>query len=524
MKLLPGVMNAETEALYLENSESVASIRERLAGMRGKRVLLILPEDGALFRRKLDLILVQREAYRRAIQLAIVSRDPRVLGNANEANISCFPTFAASQRERWKRGRQKVFLPRHHKPDPFARPEELRSLASRISETGGPRSRFWRHFERLAVLVLLIAVVGAAVYIVAPSASVDVSLRQEPIFTELEITADISIDAPDFGLARVPAEQTQVLAEATSTMPTSGLRNLDDVTATGIVTFTNRAADAVNVPAFTLLSTSAGEPVLFQTVADVEVPAGIDRRAEAPVAALSRFGGNVGNVAAGMINAVVGPLDASVSVINLTPTAGGESRTVKIVAVDDRTQLLERARAQLLTIAYEEIGAGLSDTQIIVIDSLHIEDEHKDWTSFSAQVGEMADDLTVNMRATVSAVVLDEDLSRQVVTSRLRDRIPVGKALIADTIHYSRGPMNWHTARGQARFVARAEGHVVTQVDSSRLREQLAGKTVAEATAFLEATTELAGGASTTIDVFPTSLDRMPSLPIRISIDVRLPS
>lgn len=516
-------MNVETETLKLEPADGVVSIRERLSTIRGKRVLLILPEDGALLRRKLDLVLIQRETYRRAIQLAIVSKDPKVVGNANELNISCFASAASSQRERWKRGRQKVFLPRYHKPTHDPQPDDLRSFASRLANGGGRESWMRRLVERVIVLAILIGVIGAAVYIVVPSATVVVTLGQEIVVTEIQIIADVNVERVDFDRAEIPAERVQVIAETAATVPATGSRSLDDAPATGHITITNKTDDSVIVPAFTILSTSAGEPVLFRTTDEVIIPAGIQHSVEAPFEALRRFSGVSGNVAAGMINTVVGSMDEKVSVINLTPASGGEARSVKIITAADKDALVSSARAQLLTVAYEKIQSGLTDTQVIVIDSLAIQDERKDWTTFSAQVGEMENELTANVRANVAAVVVDESHSRQLVSSRLRASVPAGRTLLAESIRYSRGPIAWNRSRNRATFNAQLTGMVVTQVDGALLRERLAGLSLEDAQHLLESTAELAGDEMARIQVFPAALDRMPSLPVRINVDVQLP-
>ena len=287
-------MNVETETLKLEPADSVVSIRERLSTIRGKRVLLILPEDGALLRRKLDLVLIQRECYRRAIQLAIISGDPKVVGNASELNISCFPSAASSQRERWKRGRHKVFLPRYHKPTHDPQPEELRSLASRLNDGNRRQSWMRRLVERVIILAALFGAIGAAVYIVVPGATVIVTLSQELVITEVQITADVNVDRVDLDKAEIPAQLVQVTAETTATVPTTGIRSLDDAPATGLITVTNHTDEQLVVPANTILSTSAGEPVLFRTMDEVIVPAGIQnsvRSAFRSVASLRRYHG-----------------------------------------------------------------------------------------------------------------------------------------------------------------------------------------------------------------------------------------
>ena len=103
-------MSSETEHLHLKASDTVVTVRERLSRLRGRRVLLIWSADVQPLQRKLDLVLIQRDAYRRAIQLALVSTDKHISAHAAELNISCFASIEDSQRERWKRGRQKLLL------------------------------------------------------------------------------------------------------------------------------------------------------------------------------------------------------------------------------------------------------------------------------------------------------------------------------------------------------------------------------------------------------------------------------
>ena len=95
-------MSPETEHLHLAAADTLVNVRDRLSGFRGRRVLLIWPEEGRNLRRKLDLVLIQREAYRRAIQLAIVVKDAKLSFYASELNISCFESIEASERERWE--------------------------------------------------------------------------------------------------------------------------------------------------------------------------------------------------------------------------------------------------------------------------------------------------------------------------------------------------------------------------------------------------------------------------------------
>ncbi len=516
-------MPSETEHLHLEAADTVVSIRERLSHLRGTRVLLILGADFPLLQRKLDLVLVQRAADRRAIQLALVSRDKRVIAQAAELNISCFASVAESERARWKRGRQKRFLPRFHKPSADLRAEDLALIAARLDSR--KRQSPWRAaIERIVALALLIAVIGTVFYVIVPSAVVDISLARRDVSAVVDIIADRKTQAVDVERGVVPAKAMMQTVETTATIPASGEFWLDSVSAAGVVTFTNLGDERVTIPADTILGTSAGEPILFETVADIVVPAGLGRSVDAGVEAREGYRGSIGNVRAGMINTVFGALSAQVSVINLAPAAGGGVRSVKVVAADDRARLLESVRIQLQSLAFERMRASLSDSQVIIIESIRIEEEQKEWTRFSAEVGTMTSELSLTMRAVVSAIAVDDRYGRQVILGRLRANLPPGAALLADSVEYSRGPFTLGALDGQVRFTASGKASAAADFDAAGLRAELAGLSVQEARRLLKARPELSTSERTVLKVYPQALERMPLLALRIDLRVRAPA
>lgn len=513
-------MSAEIISVNLEATDTIVGLRQRLAGLRGQRVLLIWPDAATNLRSKLDLVLIQREADRRAIQLAIVTSDEMQRFFAAELNISCFDTLEASQNSRWKRGRQKLFLPRYHKPSPDFRPEDLEFFASRLGlRKQGSR---WRTIvERLMVLALLAGVIGAALFAVVPGAEVVVSLQEEDITVIVDVVADRKASAIRSESGVVPALVLRETVETSATVPTTGAVWLDSVSAAAIVTFANLGADQVDIPRGTILGTSAGEPILFETVAEVVAPAGAGRRVDATVEAMASYRGSVGNVGPGMINTVLGELSEQVSVINLASAAGGSNQSVKSVAAADKSNLLDSARIQLQSLAYEQMRAGLSESQIIIIESLRIEQERKEWTSFSADVGAMTSELSLTMRATVSALVVDDRYGRQLTTARLRDKIPANFELVDDSLTYVRGPFKMGRADGQVNFTATGSATVIADFNFDHLREQLAGLSLKEARALLEQQAELSDQDPARILLFPQALQRMPTMAVRIQVRER---
>ena len=517
-------MAIETVQLKIEATDTVTSTKQWLTDLRGKRVLLILSPSSVLLKRKLDLILLQREAYRRAIQIALVSRDTAVLAHANQLNISCFESVAASENSRWKRGRQKVFMPRHHQPSKPQQPEELRSIASRVLYRERSKSRLRTYSERLSVLALLVAVALGALYVIVPGATVVVTLRAEAVDVAVTIIADTAAEGVDVDKGVIPAHRARATVETTATLPTTGVRNLDEVPARGTATFTNLTDRQVAIPANTILSTDNGVPLLFRTVVAVFLPAGADLTANAPFEAMQQYGGEEGNIPAGRINTIIGPLADRMSVTNLSPAAGGTLRTVNVVSADDKDSLQNIVRGQLQSLGYENIQSTLTESQVIIIESIAIEEERKDWTNFSSDVGLMANELTLTMRAVVSAMVVDDRLGRQVSLAKLRDRVPPNKTLLTDAISYMRGPLSRQTSDDRVTFVANTSGTLVTQLDTALLLDKLAGVSVREALQILRMQPELAAPNKSSIEVFPKGLNRMPLLPVRIDLQVRPPA
>ena len=516
-------MSSKIEQLHLAPNDTITSLRVSLSQLRGKRVVLIWTPDCDNFKRRLDLVLIQREADRNAIQLAIVAQDPNLQAHAAELNISCFDSIKASQTQRWKRSRNKVFLPRYHRSRADLQPRELARVAGKMG--GRQQGNNWSiRIVRAAVILLLCAVVSALVYVIAPGAVIRVQLRSERVAVTVEVTADHKAETVDRQRALIPAMRLSETIETSASIPSSGTQWLDGVPATGAVTFTNLSDQPVDIPAGSTIGVSTGEPVLFETTANVVVPGGIDSSLDAAVVAADGYGGSIGNVDAGTINRVVGPLAESVTVINLSPTTGGSDRSVKIVAAADKTRLLDIARLQLQSLAYDRMRAGLSEGQVIIIESLQIAEENKDWLDYSAVVGAATSELSLTMRAVVSALAVDEELARQVVLAQFEAAVPPDMTLQTDSLVYERGAFNLSRAKEQIRFTAHGRGIALASLDADSLREQLAGTDLDAAQRILRENKAFAQQPAPRISVHPRGFGRMPLLPIRIHIEARADS
>lgn len=513
-------MSQEVELIQLSTSDDATSVKDKLAFLRGRSVLLVWPESGTVLTRRLDLVLIQREAKRLAIRLALVTHDPDVKRFAAELNISAFETIGASARGKWRRGQARTFTNRDHRPEDEPEPEELMPVASRVrvESTDTPLTRLVRWSVRTLLLFILIALALTMIYLLLPGAAVSFSLRQEMLTVSAAIIADPSLTAINIERGEIPALRLEVEVEDRGSIPASGTQQIGSSLARGAVVFINKTERTVEIPADLVITSSGTPDIFFRTLQSASVPGGIGLQVEVPIEALPNTPGERGNVDAGALDRIVGALADQVDVRNVTPTAGGSSSAVRAVTQDDRDSLLAMLRQQLQTRAYNEMLPRLSDSQFIIPETIGIIEERSDWTVFDYAVGDVTDTLTLTMRAVVEAVVVDEIGAQQVAFSRLASQVPPG--WVIRQVDYNRSGAVDVDETGRVSFTMNASAFVQAQIDVGRIREQLAGRSLSDAELYLRQQVEIDTSSGIGVRVSPDWFGQMPLLPIRISVQV----
>ena len=510
------------EYLQLETSDDVASVRDRLTFLRGKSVLLIWPEKGSVLTRKLDLVLIQREAVRNAVRIALVTHDPLVIRHANELSISAFETISSSERGKWKRGRSRVFTTRVQRPRSEPQPDDLMPYASRVraEDEDSDRSRIRTILTRALVLGLLGGVLLAAAFLLVPSATVTLIPAQDFVRVEAQITADPNLQQSvvDVENGVMPAYRYQSEVEDTATITTTGSRQLTSTPAIGTVVFINRTDESIDIRSNTLVSTSAGIPIVFRTSEDATLPAGQDEQVEIPIEAVPESAGEIGNVDIGLINSVIGDLAQSVEVRNLAPTYQGASRTVQLVTQEDRDTLVAILRQQIQDRAYRDLAPMIAESQFAIPDTLRITEERSDWMTFDHEVGDVANTLSLTMRAMVEIIAVDEGLAEQIAYARLGAQVPRGRLIQTQTVRYERGPVTGIEPNGTVTFTITCSADVLGQINIQQIQQRIASSTPDAALQYLISTVDLEEGTVPRIESYPDWLGMLPVLPMRITI------
>ncbi len=512
-------MPNEITFVQIEHGEDAVSVKDRLSFLRGQNVLLIWPEEGTALTRKLDLVLVQREAMRRAIRMALVTHDEKIMEHARDLNISTFETIGAAQKGRWKRGRSKVFTSRDDKPGETPLPEDLMDVASRVR--GSPALSASRWVTSLILLTLLGAAAVFAVLIV-PGATVTLVLAEETIEVSQQIIASASATTTDVDEGIIPARTRKIEIEENASRSTSGAQSLPPSTATGTIRFVNQSDEAITIPAGTVVSTTTSDPVRFATTINATLTAGANQIVEVGIQALSSSAGAQGNVDAGLITTVEAEWSDQVTVINLIATTGGQDNTVRIVTQEDQDRLLAALRQQLQARALMEFEAQLVENEIVIADSISIlpDGEREDWKTFSHEVGQPADTVRLSMRAIVQVIVVDQRRGEEIVFARMGQQIPRGRQIVPESVEYLIGPVTEVRDNGDVVFSVTGRGRVTGRVSPAQVQEGLVGKTIEEARAYLVSAVDLKSGTVPDIIIQPDLLGRLPLLPMRIQVNL----
>lgn len=507
------------QRIQLETYDDVVSVKDRLQFVEAGRVILVLPTKGKILQRKLDLVLIQREAARRDLRLALVTKDVTVSENARDLDLSVFYTVEEARTRRWKTPRNKVFVDRQDRPKPQHEAYELMMVASRLKPPPGRVRQLQDRMTRGLLFGLTMLVVLFGTYAVVPSATVTIAPARDELNITINIIADPTVDLTIPESLRIPATVQRRLEEATVTIETTGRRPAQNSLAEGVVTFTNNTALAQFIPSGTLILTSTVPPVYFETQEDSALAARVGATVNVAIRALPDNPPLAGNQPANAIDKVQGELSESIAVRNQNPTYGEGVREIAFVTEVDQERLQSLARQQIRQNARNNLLISLDESEYLIVpDSIAIIEERD--LLYSADVNQPAETVALTLKAVVEVTIIDLKQAELVAFANLGKYITEGRILNERQLTYRRGEIQQVFDDGRVAFQMRVEGTTYVEVNEQQVRDRLTGLSKAEAIAVLEQEYLLDPQQPPQIDTWPVFLRRMPIIPIRIHVEV----
>jgi hypothetical protein len=497
----------KTQIIALDPLEDHLSVRDKMNWSQTGRVLLTWPNDKRILTR-LDLVLVQRFSAGRGVQLGLVTRNEDIRAEAAELGIPAFDTPREAQVARWRTTRRRRIPRRVRKTS-----AELQALR----QAAQPAKLAWINHPavRVAAFMLgLLAILAVLVYIL-PTAQVWLSPQNQEQSLTLEASA--SPETATLNPAgRLPTYPVSVIVEARDSLPASGTVLVPYKPAMGGIQFTNLTEEPVEVPAGAIVSTleSASEsgPVRFATTKAGQVPAGIGESLVLPAAAL--MPGSIGNLPAGSLVAIEGPLGLQLSATNLSATHSGSDSLTNGPSESDRAALLEQMTASLRQSAAEEMQANLPPgDQALPITLRYLRTLEE---AYSTEPGQPADQLELTLRLEFEGQAVSGADLETFATPFLDAALPEGYAALPGTFENSSASPPVMNEQGEISWKMHARRQLQAEIPAAEVIALLSGKSISEASQALRQALPLANAP--TIRVTPAWWPRLPLAAFRIQV------
>lgn len=503
---MPRSADRAVEVIHLTRRDSIDAVREMLeSATPGAQVWLVTPWRFRLTRNLVNLKLLKRSAEGAALDLRLVSTHSETRALARTAGIPVY-WFVPPGLGRYRRARR-----------PGA-PE----LASRVVPVEGEVAWGWRRRPRnlgfgaavlsLGVSAALVAVILGVGLALVPTATVTLEPVARPVSARFDVKADTTYREVSVDRMIIPARVAQVIVEGRGETPASGRTDVADAQATGRVVFANKTSSPVVVPKGTIVRTGSGTVVRFATTSAVELPGSL--YASAPVGIVALDPGPVGNVQALTINAVEGEVATRVDVLNDAPTSGGTVKGAPVIDPADFDLLRAEMVGKLQQQAYEQFVSELGPGEFVPPESVEAQVMSQ---SFDQVAGERSDVLSMTMKVVVRGVAVDGNSLLELAVATIEEQIEEGHSVIEDSLVLDRSNEVF-VERNGLRFAASVRGMVAPDIDVTRVKRALRGKTVDEAEELLAETLQLE--TAPLVEVEPSGWKYVPWLPGRVEVRI----
>lgn len=411
------------QIIQLERYDDVISTRDKLAWAKTARVLLVWPRSAQILSRRLDLVILERTSISLGTQLGLVTKDRLVRENARQIGIPVFSSVVKAQHGTWRRGRLLLHPELRRKPQP-----DLRALQSQARTPIWPRwlSHAWARLGVfgagiLAVLVLVLSFVPSAEIVIVPQTKLQQMTLPVLVSSKIK-SANIS--------GNLPARPISAVVEGTRSAKTTGLVEIPDQFASGLVRFTNLTDQDVSVPAGTVVQAETEPHPRYVTIRGGEISGGAGNYQDLPIQAIQP--GAEGNVNAGAIQAIEGSLGLSLRVNNEGPISGGYNRTSPGASQVDFNLLRQQLEEELQLAAQKEMEARLSAGDRLIPETLEIKnilDENSE-----PAINQPADELSLSLRLEYTAIYISGVDFLALGSAALDMTLPAGYHPVADSL------------------------------------------------------------------------------------------
>ncbi|MEW6402159.1 MAG: baseplate J/gp47 family protein [Chloroflexota bacterium] len=500
----------KTQIITLETHDDLISVRDKLSWAKTPRILLVWPKYEKVSLRLLDLKVLQRHADSLGARLGLVTRRANVRRDAESLGIPVFRSTKDAQRELWP------YAPAPRRDRHV--PQTLRRDLRKVRDLFYPKEAAWRTSLAGRVITFTVGVLAviAVAGIFVPRAAVTLYPESHVQEVVIPVTAGESISSVSL-TGSIPAYTISVVIDGEQSMMVSSQISVPKSKASGFTHFTNLSQSEVTVPAGTVViaSGAGGEAgPRFVTLQDIHIRAGPGEVVQTPIEAV--VAGPGGNVDAGAITILEGPLGLTLSITNPEPTSGGTTSKETGPTENDRARLRRLMLENLQHEAESQMRATLANGDLLLMDSFAVS-QVIDGT-YSPLEGQPGRQLVLTMQVEFTAnYVAAEDLS-QLTRATLDSAVPADFVALAELEF---GPVDEPSTDtdGITHFELKATRTIFRKLDVPQVFALTRGLQLEQAMDELSETFSLRKPSE--IKLTPSWWPWMPLIPFNVSVEVK---
>lgn len=391
----------KTHVIQLEIHDDVYSTKDKMMWGKSGQILLVIPADNTHLHRKLDLVILQRQAKAIGSKLGIVTQDATIVSIARELAIPYFNDTVQAQSKIW-RVSKKARAQNNRKPSKIP----LDEIRAQVEKVDLPKLE--NNWLRILIFGMAVFSLIALLVFLLPHATIKISMKESIQIRDLTIFTQPELPAVSMSGA-IPTRKLSLPVSETVSIPAGGQIAIPVEKANGSVEMINISVADVTIPEGTLILSSTHPGITFETTKTVHIEAGDPKKAIVPVAALEP--GTAGNVGTGELDQIEGDLNARVLVYNPEPTSGGKDETATAPTQEDYLKLKALLSSKLKATAMAELKKELLSGEVFLDGTLTEEEIISEIRQ--PEVNTAAQNLVLTVQARYSIYAIHEtDLHR----------------------------------------------------------------------------------------------------------------
>ncbi|WP_299024293.1 baseplate J/gp47 family protein [uncultured Thermanaerothrix sp.] len=502
----------KTYMIRVEPYDDVISVGDKMAWAQAQRIILILPLKRSPRFTRLDWVRLQHHAQSLGALLAVVNRDPETARLCREVGIPVFRTVEAAQKGRWRRHRTSFLLSHAwlsaRLQSVRRQREEARALLLAITPKPLSVGR------RVGFFLLGVGAVLVLMALLLPSAILEIELPKREQQVEMYVRLSPQTRVVQMS-GVVPCKEVDAEVDSQVEETASGIAPWPATYARATLIAQNLTDVSHLIPKGSPFVAIGTQPVRFEALEEVVLPAGIGQSASVPVQAIQA--GSGGNVPAGVTWEAEGALGLVIRLSNPTPALGGTESTVTVVSEMD----LQRARERVLIVQPREairiMEERLEADEILVASTVQLQEileEH-----VFPNVGQPANRFQVRMKARYRGCVVRQNDLEDLTRAMLRVQIPSEYRALGDEVRVERLEERAIAKTDSVGLRLRGSWWLIPSIRTDDITQLLVGKPVEETEEILNPL--IKGGKVTQIALTPAWWGRFPFLPWRIQVVLR---